>query len=58
MSDPMRPPAGKVGQIETPMASCNVGKENTPKTHDYKGMPYSKGGGDIMGPGQKGAWKK
>ncbi len=59
MAEPMRPPAGKVGgQIETSMEKCNIGRENTPKVHEYKGMPSSKGGASIEGPGKLGAWKK
>jgi hypothetical protein len=57
MSEPMKPGNDK-GQIYTPMATVNIGKQNSPKTHVYKGMPSSKGGGDIKGPGTKNSWKK
>ena len=52
-----------VGQIETPMNSANVGRKNTPGTHDYsstmnKNSPGGGGlgtGSKIMGPGEKGS---
>lgn len=48
-----------VGQIKTPMCPENVGRKNTPGTHDYSkalgGSSMSGGkGGTILGPGAKG----
>ena len=48
-----------VGQIETPMCSENVGRKNTPGTHDYSSTMNKNGpgiatGSTIMGPGVKG----
>lgn len=59
MADPMKAPAGKVGQIETNMTSGNIGKKEAGGTHKYKDMPSaSKSGSGIMGPGKAGEWKK
>lgn len=49
-------PGTKVDDIQTPMCSTNVGKQNTPGTEKYKGTMTMgsgkpKGGDSIMGPG-------
>lgn len=51
-----------VGQIQTPMCSTNVGRQNTPKIMTYEntmdknspGGPGIATGSKIMGPGDKG----
>ena len=47
----------KLGQIETPMSSTNIGRKNTPSILTYKDVidtgEKSSGSGSIMGPGTK-----
>ncbi len=50
-------PGTTVGQIKTPMCSENVGRMNTPTTHDYSkatGIATTSGSDQIEGPGVAG----
>lgn len=58
MAEPMKPAVNRVGQIETPMMACNVGRNNTPTVKKYPGMPSGSGGTNIIGPGKAGSWKR
>ncbi len=54
-------PGTTVGQIKTPMCSENVGRQNTPTTHDYSkatGNPSTSGSDQIEGPGVAGTGGK